>query len=58
MPERMQNYLLKDFEKRKSIHPVQLQKLAYENLPAARSVRSIKVLYPDEPLFDNLKSFD
>ncbi len=58
MPETVKKYLFEDFEERRHMPPAQLQREAFEYLKLADSVNDIKDMYPEEPLFANLKELD
>ena len=55
MPDTVKKYLFEDFAERHHMPPAQLQREAFEYLKIADSVRDIKDMYPDEPLFAHLK---
>ncbi len=58
MPDTVRNYLFEDYETRRHMPPAQLQRQAFEYIKIADTVDEVKEMYPDEPLFKNLKSFD
>lgn len=55
MPDTVRKYLFEDFEERHHMPPAQLQREAFQYLKLADTVRDIKDMYPEEPLFANLK---
>lgn len=55
MPITVKKYLYEDFEERHHMPPAQLQREAFEYLKIADNIQDIKEIYPDEPLFANLK---
>ncbi len=55
MPDTMKNYLFDDYEDRQNMPPAQMMKLVFGDLKEADSLEDVKILYPDEPLFENLK---
>ena len=58
MPDTVRNYLMEDFDTRHHMPPAQLQREAFQYIKLADTVNDVKKIYPDEPLFKNLKSFD
>lgn len=58
MPTQMKEYLLEDFDTRKFIHPAELQRQAYQWLEGCDTVDEVKAMYPNEPLFEGLKSIN
>ncbi len=55
MPTTVKNYLMKNYESNKNKKPMQLQKEAFADLELCENIDDIKEMYPDEPLFKNLK---
>lgn len=55
MPETMKNYLFDDYEDRQNMPPAQMMKLVFDDINIADNIKDVKELYPDEPLFKNLK---
>ena len=55
MPKTMSEYLYSDFSDRHHLPPVQLMNEAFDFLSVAATVDDIKELYPNEPLFNQLK---
>ena len=55
MPDTMKNYLFDDYEDRQNIPPAQMMKLVFGDLKYADTLEDVKILFPDEPLFENLK---
>ena len=55
MPDTMKNYLFDDYEDRQNMPPAQMMKLVFGDLKEADSLEDVKILYPDEPLFKNLR---
>lgn len=55
MPDTLKKYLAEDFEERHHMPPAQLQREAFQYLKIADSVEDIKDIYPDEPLFKDLR---
>ncbi len=59
MPQTIKNYLYADYEARKTKPPMQLHKEAFSDLDQlCESVEDVKEMYPDEPLFQNLKTLE
>ena len=56
MPDTMKQYLFEDYEDRQNMPPVQMWKTVFSDINLAENFQEIKELYPDEPLFENLKS--
>lgn len=55
MPSTMKDYLDSDYEKWQHVPPEQLMQKAFEYLEIADNFDDVKDLYPNEPLFNNLK---
>lgn len=55
MPDTVKKYLYEDFDTRHHMPPAQLQRQAFEYLKLADTIQDIKDMYPDEPLFANLR---
>ena len=55
MPDTMKNYLFDDYEDRQNIPPAQMMKIVFGDLKYADTLEDVKILFPDEPLFENLK---
>ena len=58
MPLTVKNYLYSDFQKNSLKPPALLQKEAFDDLNLCESAADVKELYPNEPLFSELKSLD
>lgn len=59
MPKTVKNYIENiPAGDRKNITPIMAQYNAFEELILAENTDEVRVLYPDEPLFENLKSID
>lgn len=58
MPDTVKNYLNEDFETRQHMPPAQLQREAFQYIKIADTVDEVKEMYPDEPLFKDLKPFE
>lgn len=58
MPDTAKKYLLENYAERHHMPPAQLQREAYQYLMIADSVQDVKDMYPDEPLFDGLRTLD
>ena len=56
MPITVKNYLMTDYEKNKEMKPIELQKEAFTDLEFCENIEDIKEMFPDEPLFKDLKS--
>ncbi len=56
MPQTMKAYLEDDYDDRKNIPPSQMMKIVFEPIKYADNLEEVKVLFPDEPLFENLSS--
>ena len=56
MPETMRKYLMEDFSDRRHMPPSQMMALVFDDINLAKDVEQAKRLYPDEPLFKNLKN--
>ena len=56
MPDTMKKYLMEDFADRRHMPPSQMMALVFDDLNVAKNVEQAKLLYPDEPLFKNLKN--
>lgn len=54
MPATMKEYLDEDFEDRQKMPPAQMLTLVFADVKNAKSLKEVKELYPDEPLFANL----
>ena len=52
----MKAYLEDDYDDRKNIPPAQMMKIVFEPIKYADNLEEVKVLFPDEPLFENLSS--
>ncbi len=57
MPDTVRNYLMEDFEERHHMPPAQLQREAFKYVGIADTVQDVKDMYPDEPLFKDLRPF-
>ncbi len=57
MPLTVKNYLYENFEERQHMPPAQLQREAFQYISIADTVEEVKEMYPNEPLFQNLRSF-
>ena len=57
MPDTVRKYLMEDFEERHHMPPAQLQREAFEYIGIADTVQDVKDMYPDEPLFEDLRPF-
>ncbi len=57
MPKTMKNYLEADFEDRQNMPPAQMMRLVFGdiNLNEVKSLEQVKAIYPNEPLFNNLR---
>ena len=55
MPETMKNYLYEDYDDRQNMPPAQMIKLVFDDINEAKSLEQVKRIFPDEPLFKNLK---
>lgn len=55
MPDTLKKYLQEDFEERHHMPPAQLQREAFQYLRIADTVEDVKAIYPDEPLFKDLR---
>ena len=58
MPDTAQKYLFENYTERQHMPPAQLQREAYQYLMLADSVKDVKDMYPEEPLFEGLRSLD
>ena len=58
MPQTMKNYLMEDFDVRCHMTPMQIQKKAFEYVGISENIGDVKSIYPNEPLFDDLKTLD
>lgn len=56
MPKTVKEYLYKDFSEHHHMPPAQLQREAFEYLKIADTIDDVKGAYPDEPLFQSLRS--
>lgn len=56
MPVTMKNYLDEDYEDRRNMPPIQMWKTVFGKINNAVNIEDVKSLYPDEPLFKNLKN--
>lgn len=56
MPKTVKEYLYKDFSEHHHMPPAQLQREAFEYLKIADTIDDVKSTYPDEPLFQSLRS--
>ena len=52
----MKAYLNEDYEDRQNMPPIQMWKTVFGEINNAESLEDVKKLYPDEPLFKNLKN--
>ena len=57
MPDTVREYLLNDFENNKGKRPMQLQQEAFQWLPECTTIQDVKDMYPNEKLFQNLRTF-
>ena len=57
MPDTVKAYLSSDFESNKGKRPMQLQQEAFQWLPECTTIQDVKDMYPEEPLFQNLRTF-
>lgn len=55
MPETMKNYLFDDYEDRQNMPPAQMMRLVFDDINETKSLEQVKRLYPNEPLFNNLR---
>jgi len=58
MPKTAKEYLFENYEERRHMPPAQLQRESYQYLTIADTVQDIKDMYPNEPLFDGLRTLD
>ena len=58
MPKTMADYLNSNYAVNSKKPPAQLTKEAFENLVYCESIEDVKEMFPDEPLFKDLKSLD
>lgn len=56
MPKTVKEYLYKDFSEHHHMPPAQLQREAFEYLKIADTIDDVKSTYPEEPLFQSLRS--
>lgn len=56
MPKTVKEYLYKDFSEHHHMPPAQLQREAFEYLKIADTIEDVKDAYPDEPLFQSLRT--
>ncbi|MBR1424279.1 hypothetical protein IJ579_01800 [bacterium] len=56
MPESMKAYLNADYSDRQNIPPAQMMKIVFGDIAHAKNLEEVKEMYPDEPLFTNLRS--
>ena len=57
MPDTVKAYLSSDFENNKEKRPMQLQQEAFQWLPECTTIQDVKDMYPEEPLFAELRTF-
>ena len=58
MPKTMADYLNSNFAVNSKIPPAELTKKAFEGLEICESIEDVKVMFPYEPLFQNLKTLE
>lgn len=58
MPNTAKKYLFENYSERQHMPPAQLQREAYQYLMLADTVQDVKDMYPEEPLFEGLRSLD
>lgn len=58
LPEAMKLYLNADYDDRQHIPPQQMFKIVYDDLNDVKSLEQAKRIFPEEPLFKNLKDND
>lgn len=56
MPDTMKAYLNADYEDRQNMPPIQMWKTVFDDINMADNLEDVKILFPEEPLFANLKS--
>lgn len=56
MPDTMKAYLNADYEDRQNMPPIQMWKTVFADINYADSLEDVKILFPEEPLFRNLKN--
>lgn len=56
MPDTMKAYLNADYEDRQNMPPIQMWKTVFDDINIADNLEDVKILFPDEPLFENLKN--
>lgn len=56
MPDTMKAYLNADYEDRQNMPPIQMWKTVFADINYADSLEDVKILFPEEPLFQNLKN--
>lgn len=55
MPETMKSYLYDDYDDRQNMPPAQMMRLVFDDISETKSLEQVKRIFPDEPLFKNLK---
>lgn len=55
MPQTMKDYLFDDYEDRQNMPPAQMMKLVFSDLNGVQNLEQVKLVYPEEKLFANLK---
>lgn len=58
MPDTVKKYLMSDFETNKQKSPATVQKEAFADLEMCESVEDVKEMFPEEPLFNDLKTLN
>lgn len=56
MPDTMKAYLNADYEDRQNMPPIQMWQTVFSDINYADSLEDVKILFPEEPLFRNLKN--
>ena len=56
LPKSMKDYLNDDYEDRQNVPPAQMMKIVFEQINYADNLEEVKELFPDEPLFQNLRN--
>ena len=56
MPDTMKAYLNADYEDRQNMPPIQMWKTVFDDINMADNLEDVKILFPEEPLFANLKN--
>ena len=58
MPQTLKEYLYSNYEVNSKIPPAELTKKAFEDLQYCENIEDVKEMFPNEPLFQNLKTLE